>query len=150
MEISASKNKSSFPENGLLGRRAPLAIVWIQPNDSVHHETIRLVSLNFRLRSRMAGVLSTKKVLCNSLFGATAPLQKHWCETEETWSLSGCRRGLLKPHACRRTLAAGSAASRWAELHGGTRFAHCGIEIIGCSFGANSSRSSARGCNKRR
>ena len=27
--------------------------------DSVHHETIRLVSLNFRLRKRIAGVLST-------------------------------------------------------------------------------------------
>jgi len=37
MEISASKNKSSFPANGLLGRRAPLATVWTQPNDSVHH-----------------------------------------------------------------------------------------------------------------
>ena len=30
----------------------------MQPNDSVHHETIRLVSLSFRLRSRMAAVLS--------------------------------------------------------------------------------------------
>src|SRR5438874_11451506 len=31
----------------------------MQPRDSVHHETIRLVSLNFRLRKRMAVVLST-------------------------------------------------------------------------------------------
>src|SRR3989442_883475 len=31
----------------------------MQPNDSVHHETIKLVSLNLRLRKRMAGVLST-------------------------------------------------------------------------------------------
>jgi len=31
----------------------------MQPSDSVHHETIRLVSLNFRLRKRMALVLST-------------------------------------------------------------------------------------------
>src|SRR5207249_3769011 len=30
----------------------------MQPRDSVHHETIRLVSLNFRLRKRMAAVLS--------------------------------------------------------------------------------------------
>src|SRR6184192_2750528 len=30
----------------------------MQPRDSVHHETIRLVSLNFRLRKRMATVLS--------------------------------------------------------------------------------------------
>jgi hypothetical protein len=58
METSASKNKSSYPANGLFGRRAPLAIVWIQPNDSVHHEMIRLVSLNFRFRNRMAAVLS--------------------------------------------------------------------------------------------
>jgi hypothetical protein len=61
MEISASKNKSSFPANGLLGRRAPLAIVWIQPNDSVHHEMIKLVSLNFRFRNRIATVVSTSK-----------------------------------------------------------------------------------------
>src|SRR5437762_14113132 len=70
METSASKNKSSFPANGLLGRRAPLAIVWIQPNDSVHHDTIRLVSLNFRLRRRMAAVDSTNRLLCESLLGA--------------------------------------------------------------------------------
>src|SRR6266480_2439757 len=31
----------------------------MQPRDSVHHETIRLVSLNFRLRKRIAVVLST-------------------------------------------------------------------------------------------
>src|SRR5438067_8424084 len=30
----------------------------MQPRDSVHHETIRLVSLNFRLRKRIATVLS--------------------------------------------------------------------------------------------
>src|SRR5436309_13962457 len=62
MEISASKNKSSFPANGLFGRRAPLATVWMQPNDSVHHDTIRLVSLSLRLRNRMAAVVSTVQV----------------------------------------------------------------------------------------
>jgi hypothetical protein len=62
MEISASKNKSSFPANGLFARRAPFATVWIHPHDSVHHETIRLVSLNFRLRNRMAAVISTRHV----------------------------------------------------------------------------------------
>src|SRR5881397_2315889 len=61
MEISASKNKSSFPANGLFGRRAPLATVWMQPNDSVHHETIRLVSLSLRLRKRMAAVIATRQ-----------------------------------------------------------------------------------------
>src|SRR5687768_18339330 len=59
--ISASKNKSSLPANGLLARRAPRAAVWMQPNDSVHHETIRLVSLSLRLRSRMAVVLSMRE-----------------------------------------------------------------------------------------
>src|SRR5947209_4633405 len=56
--ISASKNRSNFPANALFARRAPLAAVWMQPNDSVHHETMRLVSLSFRLRSRIAVVLS--------------------------------------------------------------------------------------------
>ena len=59
MAISASKNKSNFPANGLLARRAPFATVWMQPNDSVHHDTIRLVSLNFRFRRRIAVVLRT-------------------------------------------------------------------------------------------
>jgi len=45
--------------NGLLARRAPLAMVWMQPSDSVHHETIRLVSLKVRLRSKIAAVDST-------------------------------------------------------------------------------------------
>jgi hypothetical protein len=67
MEISASKNKSSFPAKGLLRRRAPLATVRTQPNDSVHHETMRLVSLNFRLRRRMAAVLSTDDLMEISL-----------------------------------------------------------------------------------
>jgi hypothetical protein len=31
----------------------------MQPNDSVHHEMMRLVSLSFRFRSRMPVVLST-------------------------------------------------------------------------------------------
>ena len=57
--ISVSKNKSSFPANGLFARRAPRATVWIHPNDSVHHEMMRLVSLSFRFRSKMAAVLST-------------------------------------------------------------------------------------------
>src|SRR3954462_1811142 len=61
--ISASKNRSSFPANGLLARRAPLAAVWMQPNDSVHQETIRLVSLSLRLRSKMAAVLSISRNL---------------------------------------------------------------------------------------
>src|SRR5438270_13136618 len=56
--ISASKNRSNFPANALFARRAPLAAVWMQPNDSVHHETMRLVSLSFRFRSKMAVVLS--------------------------------------------------------------------------------------------
>src|SRR5438045_7296380 len=56
--ISASKNRSSFPANGLFARRAPFAAVWIQPNDSVHHEMMRLVSLSFRFRKRMPVVLS--------------------------------------------------------------------------------------------
>ena len=62
IEISVSKKRSSLPANGVLVRRAPLATVWMQPNDSVHHETIRLVSLKLRLRNRMALVLSTQKV----------------------------------------------------------------------------------------
>src|SRR2546430_9709773 len=33
----------------------------MQPNDSVHHDTIRLVSLSFRFRRRMATVLSMKQ-----------------------------------------------------------------------------------------
>jgi hypothetical protein len=61
MEISASKNKSNFPANGLLGRRAPLAIVWMQPNASVHQEMMSVVSLNLRLRNRMAAVVSTQR-----------------------------------------------------------------------------------------
>src|SRR5256885_16126836 len=56
--ISVSKNRSSLPANGLFGRRAPFAAVWMQPNESVHHETIRLVSLSFRFRRRMAVVVS--------------------------------------------------------------------------------------------
>src|SRR6478752_6286337 len=56
--ISPSKNRSSFPAKGLLARRAPFAAVWMQPNDSVHHETIRLVSLSLRFRRRMAAVVS--------------------------------------------------------------------------------------------
>src|SRR5438270_5245007 len=56
--ISASKNRSNFPANALFARRAPFAAVWIQPNDSVHHETMRLVSLNLRFRSRMPVVPS--------------------------------------------------------------------------------------------
>src|SRR5205809_6082114 len=56
--ISASKNRSSLPANGLFGRRAPRATVWMQPNDSVHHELMRLVSLSLRFRSRMPVVLS--------------------------------------------------------------------------------------------
>jgi len=35
----------------------------MQPSDSVHHETIRLVSLSFRLRNKMAAVVSTDKLL---------------------------------------------------------------------------------------
>ena len=38
----------------------------MQPNDSVHHDTIKLVSLNFRLRKRMAEVLCTSKCYSNS------------------------------------------------------------------------------------
>jgi hypothetical protein len=37
-----------------------LAIVWTQPKDSVHHDTIKLVSLNFRFRRRIASELSTR------------------------------------------------------------------------------------------
>ena len=59
--ISASKKRSSLPANGLFARLAPFAAVWMQPNESVHHDTIRLVSLSFRFRSRMAVVLSTQK-----------------------------------------------------------------------------------------
>src|SRR4051812_41051204 len=33
----------------------------MQPNDSVHHETIRLVSLSFRFRNRIAFVVSTSE-----------------------------------------------------------------------------------------
>ena len=33
----------------------------MQPNDSVHHEMMRLVSLSFRLRSRIAVVLSIEE-----------------------------------------------------------------------------------------
>src|SRR4029453_3744350 len=42
----------------------------MQPSDSVHHETIRLVSLNLRLRNRIAAVVSTNRLLCESLLGA--------------------------------------------------------------------------------
>ena len=61
IRISVSKNKSSLPANGLRARRAPLATVWTQPNDSVHQEKMTLVSLNFRLRKRIANVLSTSQ-----------------------------------------------------------------------------------------
>jgi hypothetical protein len=61
-----------------LGRRAPLAIVWIQPNDSVHHETIRLVSLNLRLRRRIAAVFSIRQIYhTNDLDFAIAELGGH-------------------------------------------------------------------------
>jgi hypothetical protein len=56
--ISASKNRSSLPANGLFARRAPLATVCTQPNEFVHQWMIRLVSLSLRLRSKMAVVLS--------------------------------------------------------------------------------------------
>ena len=52
------EKKSSLPAKTLFGRRAPFATVSMQPNDSVHQETIRLVSLSFRLRSRIALVVS--------------------------------------------------------------------------------------------
>lgn len=58
-EISASKNKSSRPANGLFGRRAPRATVCTTPMVSVHHETIRLVSLSRLLRRRRPRVLLT-------------------------------------------------------------------------------------------
>src|ERR1700719_4453227 len=50
----------------------------MQPNESVHHETIRLVSLSFRFRSRMPVVLSTlhcyrKLVARASVGGSCAP-----------------------------------------------------------------------------
>src|SRR5437588_5085977 len=64
--ISVSKNKSSFPANGLFARRAPLAAVWMQPNDSVHHETMRLVSLSLRFRRRMAAVLSMQSTVAQA------------------------------------------------------------------------------------
>jgi len=32
----------------------------MQPNDSEHHDTIKLVSLNLRFRRRIASVLSTR------------------------------------------------------------------------------------------
>src|SRR5437899_1917444 len=39
----------------------------MQPSDSVHHETIRLVSLSFRLRNKMAAVVSNSKIIeCHS------------------------------------------------------------------------------------
>jgi hypothetical protein len=34
----------------------------MQPRDAVHQEIIRLVSLNFRLRKRMAAVESTDRI----------------------------------------------------------------------------------------
>src|SRR6266480_1487943 len=34
----------------------------MQPSDSVHHATIRLVSLNFRLRRRIAAVVCTRQL----------------------------------------------------------------------------------------
>src|SRR5256885_7068241 len=58
MDNSASKNKSSCPRKGLLGRLAPRATVWTMPSESVHHETMRLVSLSLRLRRRIPRVVT--------------------------------------------------------------------------------------------
>src|SRR5438105_3275958 len=58
MDNSASKNKSSCPRKGLLGRLAPRATVWIMPSELVHQETMRLVSLSLRLRRRIPRVLA--------------------------------------------------------------------------------------------
>jgi len=56
------KINPAFRQMGFLGRRAPLATACMQPNDSVHHETIRLVSLNFRLRRRIASVVASIQI----------------------------------------------------------------------------------------
>src|SRR5438105_2994998 len=74
--ISVSKNKSNLPANGLLARRAPFAAVWMQPNDSVHHETIRLVSLSLRFRRRMAAVLSMQSTVAQA-----SCLWGHWASS---------------------------------------------------------------------
>jgi hypothetical protein len=61
----------------------------MQPNDSVHHEMIKLVSLNFRLRKRMAEVLCTSNCYSNSsrahpAFPATMPI-KTTLATHSAW-----------------------------------------------------------------
>src|SRR6267143_6310384 len=61
IDSSASKNKSRRPANGLFGRRAPRATVWITPIESVHQETIKLVSLNRLFRRRIPLVLITRE-----------------------------------------------------------------------------------------
>ena len=53
------KNRSSFPENVLAGRRAPFAIVETFPWPSVSQVTIQLVSPQALLRMRIAGECST-------------------------------------------------------------------------------------------
>src|SRR2546430_17278195 len=86
IEISVSKKRSSLPAKGVLVRRAPFATVWMQPSDSVHHETIRLVSLKLRLRKRIAAVLCTNHlfIMCNARFSTlsaaslTASLKVGW------------------------------------------------------------------------
>src|SRR2546430_15276257 len=86
IEISVSKKRSSLPAKGVLVRRAPFATVWMQPSDSVHHETIRLVSLKLRLRKRIAEVLCTNHlfIMCNARFSTlsaaslTASLKVGW------------------------------------------------------------------------
>ena len=54
--ISPLKNRSSWPANGLFGRRAPLATVFTSPCSSVNQWTIRLVSVSRVRRMRMACV----------------------------------------------------------------------------------------------
>src|SRR5882724_5810631 len=140
-------------------------MVWMHPSDSVHHETIRLVSLKVRLRKRMAAVVSTRTLLCETLLGAISAscewdakamrrrnaLQKAIrAKLEEAWSLFRCRRGPPKQHAYPKTSAADHAACLWAESPGGTHSERCDIAIIGSFSGGSSFRSLAHGCSKPR
>jgi len=61
-EISPPKNKSSFPENGLFGRRAPRATVLIKPTSAVNQCVIKLVSVSLVRRVRMPQVVITRTV----------------------------------------------------------------------------------------
>jgi len=62
------KINPAFRQMGFWDGVAPLATACMQPNDSVHHETIRLVSLNFRLRRRIASWFASIQIYHTNAF----------------------------------------------------------------------------------